>query len=297
MGGTSRITMRFPKTILSILVFAVTSCGSNGDEPGEDRNSDKKAGNLSIAAVKSVFPGLRIDSIASFKEYGNIKITYDGDLLASYSERYNDGRVHDGVYFTLEWTRDTVYVRNYSKIYKAVIGADGYVSKLICPNGKTNIYEYDAELRLVKYDEELYVINDNQRWELSWDGGNMVRGLRISKSGSYSEYLHTYGSQDNKAGLLPPDDMLWWINDSGLSMGCDVNAALYFAGLLGRGTATLPTQTYYKHRDNPTGVSSKFSYKTNSDGYVTEAGYNKHSDGSDYTTKTFTIKYFYKGNK
>lgn len=271
------------------LLITTAACDSNGDnEPGA--NSDSKASQNTVKAIKTVFPGLRIDSIASYKEYGNIKITYDGDLLTSYKECYTDGKVHDGVYFTLEWGKDTITIRNYAMTYKAAIGPNGCVNTLICPNGKVNRYEYDSDMRLLKYDRELVDINDNEQWELTWQEGNMVKGLRTYKNGA-NEHLYEYSDQDNKAGILNPYDRQWWIDDSGLSKGDGINAVLYFAGVLGKGTASLPTSSSGRFVNESYIRECPYTYNFDNDGYVTSADFNASLYDSG------TIRYFYTGRK
>mgnify|MGYP002508075412 CR=1 FL=1 len=270
------------------LLITTAACDSNGDnEPGA--SSDSKASQNTVKAIKTVFPGLRIDSIASYKEYGNIKITYDGDLLTSYKECYSDGKVHDGVYFTLEWDKDTITIRNYAKTYKAAIGPNGCVNKLICPNGKVNRYEYDSDMRLLKYDRELVDINDNEQWELTWQEGNMVKGLRTYKNGA-NEHLYEYSGQDNKAGILNPYDRQWWIDDSGLSEGNGINAVLYFAGVLGKGTATLPIPSSDRYVNETYIRKYSYTYQVDTDGYVVSADFSNSYDSG-------VIKYFYTSKK
>lgn len=74
-------------------------------------------------------------------------------MLVSYKECYTDGKVHDGVFFTLTYSKDTVYVNNGS--CKAVIGDNGLVEKLILPFGKINSYTNVLQIKNMDYDAVL----------------------------------------------------------------------------------------------------------------------------------------------
>lgn len=279
--------------LIATLSFTLVSCSD--DEPGGE-GTTFSVSSVTESQIKATFPGLRLDSIKSSKDYDNIKITYDGDLLVSYKECYTDGKVHDGVFFTLTYSKDTVYVNNGS--CKAVIGDNGLVEKLILPFGKINSYTYDEENHLIRYDVDIARSDDKQYYELTWENGNVVTfrnnyqyQLEIPDGPwHYEDFRYTYSSDENIAGLLPVNCPVGcWINDTGLSMGSDVNLVLYYAGLLGRGTKNLPMtiSQKYDHEEEFREIK-KFSYILNESGYV--------SEGTDNIFPTYpeTETYFYK---
>lgn len=245
----------------------------SGDEP----DSPGKVSELTMNAIKETFPGLRVDSIGSYYEYGNIKLTYESSLLVSYKECYDDGRIHDGVNFTLKYEKDTVRLYRGNVVYRAAIGPNGCVKELICPTGRVNYYSYDDARHLLKYDIEIKSVSSVDYHEITWENGNVVHFRRTytkedGVSTSYCDYYYTYDSQLNHAGLLPPLRCVYqWIDDCGVSVGYGVNNALYYAGLLGVGTKNLPITSRNRYESGQQNQTYKFYYELDDDGYVVSA--------------------------
>ena len=273
-------------SLLGVLFLAnscfVASCNKSDDEPPMYGYIAPQT----AETIKSVFPGLRIDSIKSYVSYGNIKMNYLDNLLVSYKECSLSGTIHDGVSFEFRYTTDTVYISG----YKAVIGSNGCVSELICPSGKVNRYMYSPNKHLIKYDVEVVNALDGQYYELTWENDNMVQlrnhfqydgEIGPDYDWNYQDIFFDYGDILNPAGLLPPLRSDNWINDTGRSMGYGINTALYYAGLLGKGTKNLPKRsTKYVERwhKDPLEIIFPYSYEVNDKGYVISASSEAKTD-------------------
>lgn len=262
----------------SIVVF---SCSDDkGDDP--DNPSKSQVANATKNQIKETFPGLRLDSIHSHESYGNIKLEYEDGLLVAYKECYPSGNVHDGVDFKLTYTPDTIYVNS----YKAVIGENGLVEKLICPNGKVNQYNYDDQGHLVRYDVDVVNIQDKQYYEVTWENDNVISHRNNYQDGGswrVEEVFYDYYDELNLAGILPPLRSYNWIEDTGLSVGYGINDVLYYAGLLGRGTKNLVKSCGHRY--------SSFTYNLDGVGYVVAVSGSK-TYGS-YVEDPVTDEYFY----
>lgn len=275
--------------LIPVSSLCLSSCGSDDDEP--EGGFKDKVSSQTKAAITSTFPGLRLDSINSHEDYGNIKITYRNGLLNTYAELYSNKHVHDGVYWRFRWTSDTVFMTCNSKTYKGVFGENGCMEKLICPNGVINSYEYNDGY-LIKYHYDLTRHPDDEFMELTWENGN------VKKSRSYYRYedsndkeLHyvdvnyTYGEDINIAGLLPPLRSYNWIKDAGLSVGYGVNEAMYYAGILGKGTNNLPIYSSNKYYDGQQNQHYSFEYYFDEEGYVTSASVYRDTDYYFYSVE------------
>ena len=244
-----------------VLTFIVSCSGDDSDEP----QSGFHVPSETVKRIDEMFGSQRLDSI-SFGDY-EIKLRYEGRYLTSYKEFY-EKELHDGVSFSLVWDKDTVRIKSSYRTYRAAIGSNGLVEKLYCPSGKVNTYTYDSDNQLIEYDVELVDIDDNQRMELKWTDGNVVEAKEIFSDGDYEMYYYTYGNDDNTAALLPPCRRNCWITDAGLSWGNDINIALYYAGLLGKGTANLPIVSRSKWSSGQSGRLCEFEYEIDDDGLV-----------------------------
>jgi hypothetical protein len=217
-----------------------------------------------------------VDSIYTntYEEY-NLKLSYDGDLLVSYKECEDNGEIHKGVSYTLEWGRDTVYARCGTSLYRAAIGQNGCVSVVVCPNGGRKYFEYDSERNLIRYDCDLWS-SDEDNYELTWENGNVVTAKRntTDQNGTPSTNTcdYTYSSTVNVDGLLPAGYHTKWINDTGLSSGYGLYEVLYYAGLLGNKSKNLVSTARFKLGENDRSPANySFSYYIDDDGHVTSA--------------------------
>lgn len=263
-------------TVLMISLVSATFTSCKDDDGAEPMNIPNGISEKTKDAIKLTFGNLRLDSIKSSSDFDNKKLTYSEGLLTSYKECYQNGEVHDGVYFLLKWTRDTVFISGGGS-YKAVLGENGLVKELICPNGKVNAYSYDADGHLIKYQCDL--VRDNDFWELTWENGNVVKARdnydfdTFGNVKYYKDYQYDYDDRKNLAGLLPsvPWGQYNWINDRGKSVAYGINEVLYYAGILGRGTRNLPVKIHYKNPNSGHMETCAITYYTDADGYVTDA--------------------------
>lgn len=277
--------------LIATFSIAVFSCS---DDKDDELNSPSKSqvSKATAEQIKATFPGLRLDSLQSHEEYGNLKLEYKNGLLVTYKECYTNGQVHDGVSFKLNYTPDTVYVNS----YKAVIGENGLVRQLICPNGKVNRYNYDNQGHLIKYEVDVVDKQDKQYYEIKWENDNISsyrNNYQSEGSWKFVDIFYNYSEELNLAGILPflRFSGYNWINDVGLSVCYGINEVLYYAGLLGRGTKNLP-ESSYKINDSKWNESCSFTYNLDEAGYViSESGTRKVGSWSD---KTITDNYFYK---
>lgn len=256
--------------LLLVATFSLTlaSCSDN-DEP---KNEFNHTSSLTEEQIKNTFIGLRLDSIHSHISHGNIKLEYQKNLLVSYKECYEDGSVHDGVSFNLKYTPDTIFINN----YKAIIGDNGLVAKLICPSGKVNEYEYDEHSHLIRYEVDVVSIKDKEYYEISWVDDNVISYRNYYQREEdvpngpwqYYDVFYSYTTDLNIGRILPPLRTYTWINDVGRSVGYGINEVLYYAGLLGRGTKNLP-KSNKRSIDKYGGAT--FLYILNDEGYVKSA--------------------------
>lgn len=269
---------------LSVLLFATlslafTAC-SGDDDP--DMPGSTSISKNTQARIKEAFPGLRLDSIHPDEDGVRYpKLTYSKGLLSSYKECNSDGTVDEAISFKFEYTPDTVYIKNpWNGLYKAVIGENGLVSQLICPNGRVNNYDYNADNLLIRYDSRLKGSGQNY-YEITWKDGNITSSRDYDLyegSWYYIETKYSYSSDINKGGILFDG----WIGDNGVHMGRNINDAMYYAGLLGRGPKNLPAS--YDYKDTWLSYSSHkdFTYTFDENGYVLYYLYYENYDG-EYT--------------
>ena len=250
------------KHIYSVLLLLSTilfSCSS--DEPNDDNVG--KVSKKAHEAIKAVFPNERLDSI---KGYGRYVLKYNGNLLASYIQS------GDGGNFEFKYSENSVFVTCGESTYEAIIGDNGYVSTLICPNGKVNHYTYDEDNHLVEYDANLANDDYYSHYFLTWENGNVKTAIdHHNFDGSPNKYADTeyeyvYDNIENTGGLLTPYYNNNWISDCGLSRGYGINEALYYAGLLGIGTKNLVRQAWVN--TNFTRTNNTYNYNLDENGYV-----------------------------
>lgn len=253
----------------------------NNDEPNRESVdfSKGKVSKTTLEMINVTFPGLRIDSMGSYSDHSQRKMEYDGPLLTKYSELYKDGSVHDGVSFTLEYSLDTVYIKTIGgALYKGVIGKNGLVCKLICPNGKENVYKYNKDNQLLSYDVDIADKEDLSYYKLEWENGNIIRRYRVYPDPSIyhgndtirSIVSYYYTNTPNKGSVLPSQE--GWIHDEGKSYAYGINDVLYYAGLLGPSSRLL-----LEYANSWSIVTQKekkytYSYKLYEDGYVKSDG-------------------------
>jgi hypothetical protein len=253
---------------MSLMACTLTlSCSSDEDNLiGNDAVSPQVLSN-----IRETFPSLRLDSIytSSNAEY-NLKLTYDGDLLVSYKLCDDNGVIHKGVSYTLEWGRDTIYAKCGTSLYRAAIGQNGCVSVVVCSNGGRKYFEYDSERNLIRYDCDLWS-SDEDNYELTWENGNVVTAKRntTDQNGNPDTITwdYTYSSTVNVDGLLPAAEGIRWINDAGLSSGYGLYEVLYYAGLLGNKSKNLVSSARSKLGNHTSNYS--FSYYIDDAGHVT----------------------------
>lgn len=234
--------------ILSMILFAC-----NGDEPGIKGES----GNVSkatLAQIKETFPGMRLDSI-HFSWGGYIKLQYKGDLLTLYRECDENGKTHDAEWFEFEYTPDTIYInRNKAYPYKAVIGSNGLVAELLCPHAtvSVNTFTYNEQNQIIRLESCLDNDACKDYYEVSWNGDNVTSVLDYyhydgeATTGPFhcGVYKYSYTSMVNPGRILPWGDN--WLTTKGATRADDIYYALYYAGLLGRGTSNLYSS--YSHK-------------------------------------------------
>lgn len=276
---------KFKKYQVLILVatfsLTFTACSDN-DEPSDKSNT---VSNLTLEQIKNTFKGQRLDSIHSHMDYANIKMEYQNGMLVSYKECYEDGSVHDRVNFNLRYTQDTIYVNS----YKAVVGDNGLVKKLICSNGKVNNYVYDEQNHLIRYEDNVKDLDDKGYYEINWDDDN-ITSFRINfqkedGSESYEDVFYTYTSDLNIGAILPPLRSYNWICDSGKSVNYGINDVLYYAGLLGRGTKNLLKTSRNKWQGGSHNQSYTFMYVLDEAGYVESVSDSGHVDEYFFSQK------------
>lgn len=243
------------------------SCGKDSDEEPTDPTLSSVL-NLTQEQIKATFPGLRVDSIHT--QYHNIKITYNNGLLVSYKQLDSDGKVQR-VNFNFVYTPDTVFVNT----FKAVIGNNGLVKQLICPSGKVCEYSYNERNHLIRYDVNTINKNDKRYYEINWEDDNISSRRKNYQAdipyGSwyYEDVFYTYTYDvNNNGGILPfQRSNASWIDDTD-----DINEALYYAGLLGRGTKKIPTKSYIRDSNSTFNLSVDWNCNSNEAGYVLSVG-------------------------
>lgn len=265
---------------ISTISTCIISCSDNDEPETVNISSETKS------AIASTFSGLRLDSITSNEvSYGNIKIEYEKNLLISYKRCRANGNIEDGVNFTFTWTIDTVYIQCGVDNYKAVIGENGLIANLICPNGKTNNYTFNESNQLISYNYDTVSGKDDEKYVLTWEDGNVTvcrKWLRYDGETNleYYDYFFQYTDTPNVAGILPSCyNSYTWISDEGRSVRYDINKALYYAGLLGAKTNNLVSSSYqivYGGINKGKKLQSlDYEYTYDEKGYVTEVSYNQ----------------------
>lgn len=261
--------------LVTTLSLTFTACGDDDDEPKSP--PERLISKATKDQIKETFPAFRLDSIHSHREYNNLKMEYENGLLVAYKECYPNGNVHDGVSFQLTYTPDTVYINS----YKAVIGENGLVQRLICPNGKVNEYNYDNQGHLIRYEINTVDKMYKPYIEIKWENDN-ISSYRYhfqfeddipNGPWSYSDVFYTYSDKSNLAGILPPARMDNWIRESGRSVGYGINVVLYYAGILGRGTKNLPKTSYEIWKSGQQDMTRSVTYNLNESGYVASVSF------------------------
>lgn len=235
-----------------IFCLSLSSCSS--DEPG---SGGEKSNSTFDKAIRDVFTGLRIDSISSHEDYGNIKINYSNGLLTNYSELYDNGKIHDGETCSLSFNKNSVNLSYFNKNYNCEFGDNGYVSRMISEDQKVVEFAYDD-------DNHLIMLKDNYRvYDLEWENGNLVHYRATTlDSGNYCDYYYAYNDAPNIAGILPPMRSYYWLS---YSLAYET---LYYAGLLGKGTSNLPIRSSNRYENGQSNQSYKFEYDLDENGYI-----------------------------
>lgn len=247
-----------------VLTFIVSCSGDDSDEP----QSGFRVPSETVKRIDEMFGSQRLDSIYYGNDYG-LKIVYDGKYLKTY-EMFYEGTIYDGISYYVSWDNDTVRINNGSRIWRAAIGPNGLVEKLYEPSGDVRTFLYDSDNHLLECNypgTQKYSID---KFELKWSDGNIVKAKFTYHGLSDRIYWYTYDIQSNIAALLPHSLLSWTMSN--------LDDVLYYAGLLGKGTANLPVEV---KTDSGEERSAWYDIKYN--GLVQKSG---NSNGQ--------ISYFYK---
>jgi hypothetical protein len=128
----------------------------------------------------------------------------------------------------------------------------------------TATYDADGYLTGAVFDYADDAGNTNRTtYAFTWTAGNLTRVTKTNSSGYSSYSTAQYNASPNKANL----DVNWIVYDDE-NLAFDGMGLLPLAGLYGKGSANLVTQTE-SHSDWG-GYGSNYSYQLDSDGHVTQ---------------------------
>lgn len=242
------------------LTAAATACGS--DDPADWAVGSASA--KTLANIKEVFPAKRVET-TSFEFFGTFdqSFTYDGDLLKDYTY-VDSGAEHP---YTLVWHEDRIDIyREGKQTQIACFGESGNVEEIKVNPEKGLWYTqdklyYDPLNRLVKMEYTPYTLGTTT-YTLKWTDGNLtewtshyytVNEFTDKRTDYYKTRSFTFNSVTNKAAVTPLGNDFF--DRAYLS-------ALYYAGVLGKGSVNLVKETYTDGE-----LLYSYEYELNSEGY------------------------------